>query len=265
MIRNVKLVYFSPTGTTKAVAEAIAEGLAVEMREVVDITTPGGRTKLLTCSGDDLLILAAPVYMGRIPALATDWLNTIQADGTPVICVVVYGNRVYDNALLELKDIATAQGCTPVGGGAYIGEHSFASQDKPVALGRPDKDDLVHARRFGEAVRAKLDSVDAAGDLAELTVPGVYPYEGITELWDVDFIEVSDECTQCEVCAKLCPVGAISADDSSDIDVKKCITCCACIKECSQGAREIKEGLVMDAANRLSTLFVDRKEPEFFI
>jgi len=59
--------------------------------------------------------------MGRVPALLMEWLQTIKAQKTPVVCVVVYGNKVYDDALLELKNIMTKCGCKPVACAAYIG------------------------------------------------------------------------------------------------------------------------------------------------
>lgn len=43
------------------------------------------------------------------------------------ICLVVYGNRVYDDALRELKDILIADGCNPIAVGAFIGEHCLSS------------------------------------------------------------------------------------------------------------------------------------------
>ncbi|WP_245628589.1 flavodoxin family protein [Salidesulfovibrio brasiliensis] len=111
--------------------------------EYVDITLPAGRKRSLTLSNDALLVIGVPVYMGRVPALLGDWLNRIEADNTPAICVVVYGNRAYENALLELKDIVQSRGCIPVAGAAFVGEHSFSSPETPTAQGRPDQNDLA--------------------------------------------------------------------------------------------------------------------------
>lgn len=263
-MESVKLVYFSPTGTTKAVVQGIAHGINPSTMELIDITKPDARKQPLLTSENELLVVAVPVYMGRVPALLTEWLNAIKARNTPAVCVVVYGNRVYDNALLELKDILIKRGCIPIAGAAYIGEHSFSSSEMPTAEGRPDTSDLNHAELFGCKINEKLLSVSSVDHISDVNIPGNYPYEGITKLWDVDFIAVSNECTQCGICAELCPVGAIDSENSNLIDKEKCITCCACIKNCPQNARTMKTGPVKDAAMRLIKLYKERKEPEFF-
>jgi ferredoxin/flavodoxin len=264
--RSIKLVCFSPTGTTKAVVQAIARGVNQSAVSLIDITTPDARRKALRASDDELLVVGVPVYMGRVPALLADWLHAIDARNTPAVCVVVYGNRAYDDALLELKDILADRGCIPIAGGAYLGEHSFSSLDAPTAEGRPDAGDLHHAESFGRRIREKLLSAPSVDAFSEINLPGNHPYRDMTELWSVDFIAVDeDECVQCGTCAVGCPVGAIDPEDSGLIDVKKCITCCACIKNCPQEARTMKPGEVKEAAVRLHELYRKRKGPECFL
>lgn len=258
------MVYFSPTGTTRSVVQGIAEGMNPGTRESIDITPPEARERPLKVSESDLLVIGVPVYMGRVPALLGAWLDAIEADNTPTVCVVVYGNRVYDNALLELTDMVKNRGGVPIAGAAYIGEHSFSNAETP-SLGRPDANDLAHAKHLGQKIREKLLSVQSVSQLSEVEVPGSYPYEGATTLWDVDFIAVSEECTQCGVCAKVCPVGAVDPDNSSIIDQHKCITCCACLKKCPQNARTMKPGPVQEAQQRINTLYVEYKKPEYYL
>ena len=261
---SVKLAFFSPTGTTRAVVRAVASGIGLDRTEWIDVTSPEARRRPLTTSEKELLVVAVPVYMGRVPELLQEWLHSIRARSTPTVCVVVYGNRAYEDALLELTDAVRERGCVPIAGAAYIGEHSFSSPELPTAQGRPDGDDLDHAEAFGRKIREKLRSVSALEDISDLTVPGNRPYGGRTKLWDVDFIAVDGSCTNCGLCAEICPVGAIDARDGV-IDQEKCITCCACIKNCPEGARSMKPGPVMDAANRLHSNFGEPKAPECFL
>ncbi|WP_319580587.1 4Fe-4S binding protein [uncultured Methanospirillum sp.] len=264
-IHKVKKVYFSPTGTTKTVLSAIVRGINPESTDIIDITTPKGREQSIETSADDLLIIGVPVYMGRVPALIIDWLNSIRAHQTPMVCVVVYGNRVYEDALLELKYIGTTCGAIPIAGCAYIGEHSFSSDETPTAAGRPDTNDLHHAEEFGRKVREKLQSVSSVAEISEVEVPGEFPYRSDSKLWVVDFIAVNEDCSDCGHCAEICPAGAIDSQNSSKIDQEKCITCCACIKSCPMHARSMKTGLVHDASVRLHTLYSEPKMPEYYL
>lgn len=264
-IQSLKLVCFSPTGTTKVIIQGIARGINQSTVELIDITKPDARKQQLQTSENELLAVGVPVYMGRVPALLMEWLNAIKARNTPAVCIVVYGNRMYDDALLELKDILIKRGCKPIACAAYIGEHSFSSSETPTAEGRPDARDLNHAELFGRKINEKLLTVPSVDLISDINIPGNYPYGGITKLWSVDFIAISNECTQCGICAEGCPVGAIDSENSNLIEKEKCITCCACIKNCPQNARTIKTGLVKDAAMRLNKLYNERKEPVFFL
>lgn len=263
-IQSLKLVCFSPTGTTKAIIEAVAHGINQSTVKLIDITKPNARQQQLQTSENELLVVAVPVYVGRVPALLNEWLHTIKAHNTPTVCIVVYGNREYDDALLELKDILIKCGCIPIACAAYIGEHSFSSSKTPIAENRPDAIDLNHAELFGHKINEKLLSVPSINHISDINVPGSYPYRGNSKLWIVDFIATSNACTQCGICAEVCPVGAIDSENSNLINKEKCITCCACIKNCPQNARTMKTGLVKDAAIRLNNLYKERKEPVVF-
>ncbi|WP_332449748.1 EFR1 family ferrodoxin [Methanoculleus sp.] len=264
-IESLKLVYFSPTGRSKTVIQGIARGINHGTVELIDITTPDARKDPLETSENELLIVAVPVYMGRVPALLTEWLQAIRAHDTPAVSVVVYGNRVYDDALIELNDILAQRGCRPIAAGAFIGEHSFSSPEAPTASGRPDAADLHRAEAFGQKIREKLDAVPLADRIPGVTIPGCRPYRGDPTLWTVDFIAVSDACTRCGTCAEECPTGAIDPDEGYSTDPARCITCCACIKHCPAHARTMRPGPVRDASVRLSTLYRERKEPEYFL
>ncbi len=266
-MQSLKIAFFSPTGTTKAVIEGIARGIDQSATELIDITKPNDRKQPLKVSQNDLLIVAVPVYAGRVPTILLDWLGSIEAQDTPAVCVVVYGNREFDDALLELKDILVKQGCSPIAGAAFIGEHSFSSDNLPIAVGRPDEKDLAIALEFGEKVKAKLASISSMDQLPELKVPGNTPYkDGLAKKPAVDFIAVSDACTQCGVCADGCPVEAIDSSDSTVTDPVKCIWCCACIKTCPENARSIKKGSkIEESATRLNAACKEPKAPELFL
>lgn len=268
-IRLLKIVYFSPTNTTKRIVDAIAQGIGPCTMEIVDITSPGGRKQQLHTTENDLLLLGVPVYFGRVQINAIEWLHTIKAHNTPTVCVVVYGNREYDDALIELKDTAIRAGCLPIACGAFIGEHSFSSTETPIATGRPDADDLDCAKSFGQKIKEKTRALSSINQIGTITVPGNYPYIDMADskekLSSVDLVTVRDSCLQCGVCAEHCPVGAIDSENSAIVDKKKCILCNACIKVCPEKARKVNNDVIRGIAVRLSQSCHTRKNPICFL
>ncbi len=70
-LHSVSLAYYSPTRTTQRVLAAIAEGVGARTLTDVDLTLPDAKTRSVPQSQDDLVLLGAPVYAGRIAATAT--------------------------------------------------------------------------------------------------------------------------------------------------------------------------------------------------
>lgn len=262
-IKKLRSICFSPAGTTKTIVNAIERGLNINFSEQTDITNPNTRKMKTETASDELLLIAVPVYMGRVPSVLTDYFNNFIAYNTPVICVVVYGNRAYDDALLELKDLMTKCGCKIVAAAAFIAEHSFSSSEFPSSVGRPDKNDLQIAENFGKKIKSIIENLSTIDEIKNFIIPGNYPYGGTKNLWHLDFISVNENCNKCLNCVNNCPVAAINYHDVGEIDINKCTLCCACIKLCPQQAKTMKAGPMREAAIRC-TKFTDRKEAELF-
>ena len=96
------------------------------------------------------------MYGGRLPADAVKRLSNLKGHNTPAVIVVVYGNREYEDALLELNDLAIEAGFKPVAAGAFIGEHSYSNKDSPIAHGRPDEKDIGHVAKVPETPKIAL-------------------------------------------------------------------------------------------------------------
>ena len=100
--------------------------------EQLDLTPPEARIPPFVEMQAELVVIGAPVYGGRIPIDAKFRLQRINANNTPAVIVVMYGNRKYEDALLELNDIVVETGFKPVAGGAFIGKHSFENDSIPI-------------------------------------------------------------------------------------------------------------------------------------
>jgi ferredoxin len=264
-IKKVKLIYFSPTGTTQKVLESIAEGIAVEDVEHINLTLPERVQHTIRPLSDELIILGAPVYGGRLPVDAINRFKQLTASSTLSVLVVTYGNREFEDALLELKNLAIELGFIPVSGGAFIGEHSFATKDVPIANGRPDSLDVQKAMDFGAKIKDKVTALQSPDDLLDLEIPGRFPYEAAgARSMAVSPVTQKDTCTLCGTCASVCPTAAISINESVETKIELCIRCCACIKNCPEEARVMEDSKWKNIANWLNENCSTRKEPQIF-
>lgn len=259
---NINLVYYSPTGTSQKIAQGIASGFKNASVREINIT-PIDFTKPTAFSTDDLTLFVCPVYAGRLPAPAVDRLNTIHSNGGNAVVVVVYGNRDFDDSLLELSHIVIQNGFTVRAGAAFIGEHSFSSSEKPIALQRPDSKDQEQCMAFAELIQKNI----SAPPTTPLQLPGNHPYKD-RKKFPAEFTPRSDteRCHLCGHCLSVCPTGAISLSNNRiSTDGNLCTWCCACIKSCPSGGRFFDNPLFLDVQERLFTQCSMRKEPVFFI
>jgi len=264
-VKQVKLVYFSPTGTTQKVLGGIAKGIAVEDVEQINLTLPEGTQQTIPAFSDELVIIGVPVYGGRLPVDAVKRLNNLKANNTLAVLVVVYGNREFDDALLELKNLSIELGFHPVAGAAFIGEHSFATEDVPIANGRPDDQDVQRAMDFGGKIKEKVTALQSLDTNMDLDIPGSFPYEaGGAKAMAVAPVTLEDTCTVCGTCASVCPTGAISINGSVATEIELCIRCCACIKKCPEDARVMEDSKWKNIAAWLNENCSTRKEPQIF-
>jgi ferredoxin/flavodoxin len=265
-INTLKLIYFSPTHTTRKVLEAVAQGIEAAGVTHLDLTPPTAETGSPAAIEGDLVIIGVPVYTGRVAQTAVDRIGQLKATPkTPVVLVAVYGNRAFEDALVELKNLAEAAGFTPVAAGAFIGEHSFASVTTPIACGRPDEQDLAEAIAFGRRIRSKLEDARGPDGTYPLQVPGNFPYRERTALPKGSPMTRADRCTLCGTCAEACPTGIITIGDKVITEDAGCIYCCACVKACPTEARVMAVTVINEIADRLSKGCAARRAPEFFL
>lgn len=260
---KLKIICFSPTRTTRRILDAIAEGIEADSVEIMDVTRSDKVPGCYGCSDDDLVIIGAPVYSGRIPVAAVERFSALKAAGTAVVPVVVYGNRAYEDALLELADLTDAAGFKAIAAAAFIGEHSFSNEKTPIAVSRPDAVDLQKAREFGR----RLSEIYTSGDFNKsqsIEIPGNNPYKARSPKASASPIS-DDNCELCGSCERVCPTDAITVGSLVETDPEKCIFCCACVKVCAFDARQMTIPKILEVSKWLADNFSERREPEIFV
>lgn len=244
------IAHFSPTGGTKKVADAIAAGFDIPVEEM-DLTKADST---VTLGKKDALMAVLPVYAGRVPQISLERLSALKGSGQKAVAVVVYGNREYEDALLETKDALETNGFQVIAAAAFIAEHSIV---RSIAAGRPDAEDEVLCRRFASDVMAKAD------DAAPVQVPGNMPYK---ELKPSAFHpEANENCVKCGACAQQCPVGAIPMDDSSQTINDLCINCMRCVQVCPADSRALPDAFLTVVTQMLNQNAAGYKKPTIFL
>ena len=249
-IKKWIVAHFSPTGGTKKVADAIAAGFNIPVVEM-DLTKTDS---VVTLGENDALMVVLPVYAGRVPQISLERLAALKGNGQKAVSVVVYGNREYEDALLETTDALEANGFHVIAAAAFIAEHSIV---RSIAAGRPDAADEAICRQFAVDVMAKADNA------ASVQVPGNNPYK---ELKPAAFHPAANEnCVKCGACARQCPVGAIPLDDPSQTINDLCINCMRCVQVCPASSRALPDSFLTMITQMLNQNAAGYKKPTIFL
>jgi ferredoxin len=275
-VDSVQCLCFSPTGSTRRIVEAIAEGTGVPSLAPISVTTPRERDSFSGQIGGDLLIVGVPVYAGRFPSFVLSPLSKVDGTGRWALPVAVCGNVRMGTCLAELCAVLKQQGFTIPAAGNFIAQHSFACEGFPIAEGRPDQDDLRQAAEFGRRVAGKI--AEGAKDIT--SVYGRYLYirmyfSGSTEAAGFvsmpephrPTIRVSEHnaglCDDCGNCVDVCPTGCIDPE-SYLVEDETCIRCFACTAVCLPGAKQKVVQPLEQLAKWFTHRSTERGEPLLF-
>lgn len=250
MLREVDFYYFSPTGGTKKAGEALAFNIANTVSEF------NLAEKMMNNSLSDVVIVAVPVFGGRIPGFAADKIKELNGQGKTAITAVVYGVRAYEDALLELNNIMKNCGFDIIASLALIAQHSVVPT---VGAGRPDQKDIEQIKKYAKRILNKI----AADNKCDITVPGNYPYK---DSMKVPAVPISTStCSGCGYCSTICPTEAISNIGPNLVtDITKCMMCMSCVVKCPTQSRILPHEVQALMTQKLSVLKDVRRENELY-
>ncbi|MCI9161146.1 MAG: 4Fe-4S binding protein [Anaerotruncus sp.] len=269
-IRRICALYFSPTGGTEKIARFVTEELARHLGgepTYVDFTRPENRQSEYRFAEDDLLVMASPVYAGRLPnKLMPVYASSIFGSNTPAVPLCVFGNRNHDQALRELVLLLEGNGFQIAGAAAFAGRHAFSDK---VGTGRPDGADLEQMRVFAAKAAEKL-SKDAPLPPLDIDRSEIGPYytplkEDGTPAKFLKAKPLADpgKCVHCGTCAQACPLHSIDAGTLEAVGL--CIKCQACVRRCPKGARYFEDADFLSHVSMLEQNYTARAENQLLL
>ena len=247
---NTVEIIFSPTGGTEKAANIISSCWSERVTKI-DLSEAKTDFSKCTIDKDDQVLIAMPSFGGRAPSVAIDRLKQISGNGAKCTLVCVYGNRAYEDTLVEMEDAAKECGFHVVAAISAVAEHSIMPQ---YAAGRPNESDRMQLVNFAKQILEKTDAVK--------NIPGNRPYKKAGGAGLVP--KPAKNCVRCGLCVKNCPVQAIDPA-SFKADSKKCIACMRCVKECPENVRKANCIMVAAASLLLKKACTVAKKNELFL
>ncbi len=249
-------IYFSPTGGTKAVADIIGNAWTCEKRKI-DISVPEEDYSKYLFKEEDICIVSVPSFGGRVPAVALDRISKMNGGNAKAILVAVYGNRAFEDTLMELRNTLTDKGFQCIAAIAAVAEHSIIHK---YGKGRPDAQDKKQLEEFAKNIQTIMEQEEVT-DI--FYVPGSSTYR------DYNGVPLkpraNKQCTSCGTCSAVCPVEAIPKDKPSSTDITKCISCMRCVSVCPHHARGINKIAKSVASRKMKKNCTQRKRNELYI
>lgn len=274
-ISKICEVYFSPCGSVKKIVSEMARYAAEKWNlpvETFDFTLPAFREQTVSFDPDALVFFGTPVYAGRVPNKIMPYIkDSLIGNGAVAVPVIVYGNRNFDDALVELRNLLENNGMHTIAGAAVVARHSFS---RVIAPDRPNEQDFKDIRNFADEVLLKADGIAEKEETAPIQVPGTDPPEKYYTPLGIDgqpakFLKAHpktamEKCDRCGICAEKCPMGSIDRQDP-EIITGICIKCQACIRSCPRGAKYFDDEAFLSHKKMLEANYTRRAESKFFV
>ena len=232
------ILYFSGTGNSKYVAKRIADALGDALVNLNDRIKASDTSSVET---GERVIIVTPTYAWRIPRVVRDWLRKTELRGAKQVWfVMTCGSEIgdadrYNRRLCQEKGLVcmgTAQIVMPENYIAMFNAPQVEEARQIVARAEPDIDNVIAAVRENRAFppsRRRLYDRFMSGPVNPIFYGCFVKARAFT---------VSDACTGCGQCARLCPTNNITLQEGKPVWGGDCTHCMACICRCPTEAIE---------------------------
>jgi len=274
---NIKIIYFSATGNTAKIADAISETLEAYENisvEKLNITSFSSRENNPSLDKYDGIFFGFPIYALRAPKMLREWIKTLKGNNQKVSAFFTYGGVTVGIAHHNIKKILEDKNFQVVSTGEFLGKHTSNLAGWNLMNDRPNQEDLDIAKEYAEKTLMRFMGKDVGivnFDNPEMTEKQVDRIEDSSNKRRIppsrQGTDCSMLCKMCKTCEEDCPTNAMNAE-SGEADPERCIGCLRCINNCPDKALKIADrkkmyGVIAKALNLSEEVLANRKSKYF--
>lgn len=237
------ILYFSATGNTKRMAEALAERLQDELLDLLPRIKNGDCSEIRS---EQPFVICSPVYVSELPAFVADYLKKASFRGSREVYGVFTNGGYSGIAGGQLKRIVRRKKLQFKG----YAEFKLVSNHITNKSHRDLSDEEIRERFRAALLRADdAARVIRSGDCFRNRRIFLLEYLVTLPLAPVFFrlnqgtkgFRAGDRCISCGKCERLCPMNMIELRDGKPVwNADHCAHCMSCIQNCPPEAIEFK-------------------------
>ena len=234
------VLYFSATGNTQYIAEAISKRLDDTCINLLERIKQDDHTPL--CS-EKPFVICAPVYVCEMPRFLSKYLKAQPFCGSREVYFIFTNGGYCGISGVLAKQLFRKKGMHYRGHAEFKMPRNYVASDAYDMLPPPETEARI--RVAAEQIPAVAATIRAGGTLTSrhvflfetlITVP-FNPVWSRLKLRAKDFY-TTDKCIACGKCVRLCPLNNIALQEQKPVWSDHCSHCMACICNCPTEAIE---------------------------
>ena len=280
--KKVFIVYFSPAGSTRHVAEVIekqfltlgAEVFSIDLAECSNDLSTLISHQMKASNGRSCLFIGSPVYVSHAVPPVMKFIAELKEDtGAFAVPFVTWGGACSGISLYEMGKELISRGITLLGAAKILALHSLMWElDDPLGKGHPDADDdrmvLELVNHVNQQIQADNPKGIKLSDLAYQTRENHKEMEKISlQTAKVHMPERTidtERCNQCEVCSDVCPADAVDFTPYPEFE-DGCVFCFTCMKKCPEKAINVDLSGIWQRIRDRAAFFSERPDSQIFL